>query len=290
MSVARVHMPFGKNAIVGMVHLRALPASPRFDEVGGIEAVEAAALADARALIAGGVEAILVENFGDVPFHADSVPPATIAAMTRIVRAIVEEAEQSEVEGKAVAAEKSVAVGVNVLRNDAAAALSIAATCGAQFIRVNVHVGSMLTDQGLIDGKAAQTLRLRKTLGCDANSENPVAILADIGVKHASPFDEKWSLESEAKDAWNRGLADALIVSGIGTGQPTEVGDLAKVKSAVRQAPLIVGSGANPNNLSQLLTYADAAIIGTALKPDGVMQERVNPILVAECVKSTNCG
>ena len=127
---------------------------------------------------------------------------SSASAMTRIVRTIVELSD--------------VPVGVNVLRNDARAALSIATVTGASFIRVNVHVGAMMTDQGLIEGVAAETLRLRKSL--DTN----VAILADIGVKHATPFDEKWSLEQEAKDAWNRGLADALIISGSGTGSPTK--------------------------------------------------------------------
>ena len=157
-----------------MVHLKALPGSPGF--AGDIEAVEAAAIADAATLLAGGVDAILVENFGDVPFHK-TVDTVTVAAMTRIVREIVEMSD--------------VPIGVNVLRNDAHAALSIASVTGATFIRINVHIGAMVTDQGLIEGQAAETLRLREALNSD------IAILADIGVKHATPFDEKWSLEQE---------------------------------------------------------------------------------------------
>ena len=76
----------------------------------------------------------MVENFGDAPFHATTVEPVTIAAMSRIIHRIVEEVDSP--------------VGVNVLRNDAAAALSIAAATGARFIRINVHIGSMMTDQG----------------------------------------------------------------------------------------------------------------------------------------------
>ena len=179
-----------------MVHLKALPGSPGFS--GNIDDIENAAIADANTLLAGGVDAILIENFGDVPFQKN-VDAVTVSSMTRIIREIVKLSD--------------VPVGVNVLRNDAHSALAIATNTGASFIRINVHIGAMLTDQGLIEGQAAETLRMRENLGSD------VAILADVGVKHATPFDENWTLEQEAKDAWFRGLADGLIISGGGTGR-----------------------------------------------------------------------
>ena len=131
-----------------MVHLKPLPGSPSFS--GDIDAVERDAMADARNLISGGVDAILIENFGDVPFQKN-VDAVTISAMTRIVRSIKELSD--------------LPLGVNVLRNDAKAALAIATATGAQFIRINVHIGAMITDQGLIEGKAAETLRYREMLG-----------------------------------------------------------------------------------------------------------------------------
>lgn len=244
-----------------MIHLKALPGSPDFE--GDIDAIEAKAIADATTLLSGEIDAILIENFGDVPFHK-IVQPVTIAAMTRIVRVIVELSD--------------VPVGVNVLRNDAKAALSIATVTGASFIRVNVHVGAMITDQGLIEGLAAETLRLRESLDSD------VAIMADIGVKHATPFDEKWSLEQEAKDAWNRGLADALIISGSGTGSHTKPVDLERVKHAVPDAPLIVGSGINAESFADY-SLASAWIVGTALKREGRIE---NEIELANVLRLTN--
>ena len=252
--------------IIGMVHLKPLPGSPAFS--GDIDAVERDALADARTLISGGVNAILIENFGDVPFHKN-VDVVTVAAMTRIVRSIRELSD--------------IPLGVNVLRNDAKSALAIATATGAQFIRVNVHIGAMLTDQGLIEGQAAQTLRLREQLGCD------IAILADVGVKHASPFDEHWTLEQEAKDAWNRGLADALIVSGNGTGASTKVGDLERVKLAVPEAPLIVGSGVRNETVSDY-ELASSCIVGTAFKRDGLVENEVQLERVRELCHSSEAG
>ncbi len=246
------------NAIVGMVHLQPLPGSPRF--AGDLDEVEAKAVQDARILVAGGVDAIMVENFGDAPFHATEVETVTVAAMTRIVSKLIDD----------VTSQEGVQVGVNVLRNDASAALSIAAATGADFIRVNVHTGAMLTDQGSIEGKAAETLRLRKRLGVDPGSEHAVGIFADVGVKHASPLESDWTLEREAIDCWKRGLADALIVSGSGTGSGTSPDDLARVRTAVPDCNLLVGSGVDESNIKVVSSVADAMIVGSSLKPQGI--------------------
>jgi hypothetical protein len=260
----RKQIPSG---MIGMVHLKALPGSPGYS--GNIDAIENAAIADANTLLAGGVDAILIENFGDVPFQKN-VDAVTISSMTRIIREIVELSD--------------VPVGVNVLRNDAHSALAIATITGASFIRINVHIGAMLTDQGLIEGQAAQTLRMRENLGSD------VAILADVGVKHATPFDENWTLEQEAKDAWFRGLADGLIISGGGTGSPTKSSDLERIRQAVPDAPLIVGSGVRQENFSEY-TLATACIVGTAFKRDGIVENEVVLERVRElCHSSSEIG
>ncbi|MBJ03792.1 MAG: phosphorybosylanthranilate isomerase [Euryarchaeota archaeon] len=256
----RKQIPTG---IIGMVHLKALPGSPQF--CGDLDEVEIAAIKDANTLLAGGVNAIMVENFGDVPFQKH-VQPVTVAAMTRIIRNIVQLS--------------SVPVGVNVLRNDPLSAMAIAMATGASFIRVNVHIGAMITDQGLIEGQAAETLRLRDSLAVE------IAILADVGVKHATPFDQKWSLEQEAKDAWNRGLADALIVSGSGTGFPTRREDLEKIRQAVPSAVIIVGSGVRHDTLSEY-EMASALIVGTAFKRDGCVENEVELNRVREMCHSS---
>ena len=156
--------PCGSRAVIGVVHLPALPGSPGHT-LSRSEILDHA-LADARALFDGGVSGIIVENFGDSPFYSDQVPHHTVADMTAIVQAITD-------------LNQTVPVGVNVLRNDASAALAIAAASNGCFIRVNVHTSAMLTDQGWIEGKAHLTLRERKALGAEA-----ISIAADVGVKH----------------------------------------------------------------------------------------------------------
>ena len=124
-----------------MVHLLPLPGAPDWD--GSMERVLAAAVQDATALAEGGVDGIMVENYGDAPFLPGPVPAHTIAALTNAVLEV----------RRAV----RLPVGVNVLRNDAAAAIGICAATGASFVRINVHTGAMLTDQGWIEGAAHET-------------------------------------------------------------------------------------------------------------------------------------
>src|SRR5947199_6974958 len=133
---------FTSHALFGMVHLHALPGAPLFG--GSIDEVIGAALRDARAIAGGGCDGIVIENFGDKPFFRGRVPAETVAAMTRVITEI--------------AREVTLPVGVNVLRNDALSALAIAAAAGAAFIRINIHMGAMLTDQGIIESTAAETL------------------------------------------------------------------------------------------------------------------------------------
>jgi membrane complex biogenesis BtpA family protein len=149
-----------------MVHLRPLPGSPRWD--GSLEAVVERAVADARAIAAGGFQACLVENFGDAPFSPGAVDPATVAAMAVVVAEV----------RRAL----PLPVGVNVLKNDAQAALAVAAATGAAFVRVNVHVGAVVADQGLIQGDAYRTLRYRRLLG------TATRLFVDVGGKHAVPL------------------------------------------------------------------------------------------------------
>ena len=240
-------------AVVGMVHLRALPGCPRW--AGDMPALLAAALDDARALAEGGADALLVENHGDVPFTARRVDAATVAGMAVAIAEI----------RRAV----PLPVGVNVLKNDVRSALAVAAATGARFVRVNVHVGAVAADQGIIESDAHDTLRYRRLLGVD------VAILADVQAKHGLPL-APMPLEQEARDCYARGLADALVVSGVATGEPTPMTDLKRVRGAVPEAPLLVGSGASPETVAELLSVADAVIVGTSIKRDGRLSNPVD--------------
>ena len=238
--------------LIGMIHLGALPGSPGFD--GDFDRILEAATTDAHTLVKAGFDGLMIENFGDAPFFADDVPKITIAAMTRAVAAVAGEVE--------------IPIGVNVLRNDAVGALAIAAATGAAFIRVNVLSGMMSTDQGPIIGRAAEVARARAGLACD------VEIMADVFVKHATP-PPGLTLELATRDLAERGGADAIVVSGTGTGHPASMDDLHAAREAAEGTPLYLGSGVSADTVADFLSVATGVIAGTAIKRHG---ETTNPV------------
>ena len=238
---------------IGVIHLPPMPGDPKATKETTFDSVVQHALIDGRVLLAGGVDAIVVENFGSAPFAkgdaGSRLPPHQVALMTRVVEAMVREAECP--------------VGVTCLRNDIRSALGIAAATGARFVRVNVHTGAYVTDQGLIEGEAHRTLRYRRELGAD-----DVAILADVLVKHAEPL-VAVDPTTATEDTVKRGLADGVIVTGRATGEPVDEKLLEEVSAAAGEASVLIGSGLSLENCPSLAPYVDGAIVGTALKQDG---------------------
>ena len=242
--------------VIGMLHVPALPGSPR--NTLALNAIVDWVLKDAEALADGGIDGMILENFGDVPFYPGQVPPHTVAFLTAL---------GCEVRRPGRRFDRP--LGINVLRNDPAGAMAIAAAAGAEFIRVNIHTGARLTDQGVIEGMAHETLRYRKLLGCD------VKIFADVEVKHSARLARR-DLAVEVEEALSRGCADAIVVTGAATGRQTAVEDLKIAKAAAGDAPVIAGSGVDVASLAAVLEVADALIVGTAFKQDSVATNAVD--------------
>ncbi len=258
--MARIEVRRGRPLFLGVLHLPALPGAP----LGALtlRTIIDRASTDARALMDGGADGFIVENLGDRPYATDQVEPHTVAQMTRIALALREVAPRA-------------LIGVNVLRNDANAALSVATAAEANFIRVNVHSGVSVTDQGVITGRARDTLLLKRRL------QSRVALVADVDVKHAAPLAPQ-PLTQVARDTYLRACADALVVTGSGTGQPIDINTLAEVAAAVPQAPIWAGSGVTPKTLSRLLPHTDGVIVGTHLHEDGNLDSPLDPTRIAD--------
>ncbi len=237
-----------------MVHLPALPGSPNAG--GSFRETIHFAQREAKLLEACGFDGILVENLGDTPYFPEAVPNETVAAM-----AIIADRLKSQTR---------LPVGINVLRNDARAAIVIAMAAQLSFIRVNVLTGAVVTDQGLIQGQAHHLLRLRKNL-----QSEPVAIFADLRVKHAAPLVER-DLAQEIEEYFERAMCSAIIVSGAGSGKPVEVEFLRRVRGIVPHQPVIVGSGLNLENAAAMLAFAEGAIVGTAIKTEGKIHNAID--------------
>jgi membrane complex biogenesis BtpA family protein len=256
--------PADRKIVIGMLHLPPLAGAPLSKL--HLHEIRNAILRDTETLAAGGVHGLMMENFGDVPFYPGSVPPHVVAQMTALACA--------------VRATTDLPLGINVLRNDGRAALAIAHAAGADFIRVNVLCGARVADQGLIQGIAHDLLRDQVLLGATS-----VKIFADVDVKHSAALAER-PLEDEVADVVERGRADAVVVSGAGTGKATDPAKAERVKRAAPETPVFIGSGITPETIAQFRDSADGFIVGTALKENGfatnpVELTRVQALLTA---------
>ncbi len=256
---------FGKKKpVIACVHLLPLPGAPRY--AGRMQPIYDTALAEAAIFKKEGVDGLIVENFRDKPFYPGKVPAETVAALSAVTREIVKAS--------------ALPVGVNALRNDAQAAMAIAAATGAQFIRVNVHMGAVVSEQGVIQGASHATLRLRAALRAR------VLIFADVGVKHAAPLADR-GLAAEAKDLAERGMADAVIVSGELTGVETKSEDVDTVRSHTR-LPILIGSGTTSENIHKFFTKADGFIVGSYFKRAGKGDNPVEERRVKAFMRTVN--
>lgn len=241
-----------KGGLVGVIHLPALPGSPCHDR--SLADIVEEAVASAKVLEAAGYDLCMIENYGDVPFFRADVPPITTAAMAVIAGEVRRSVK--------------IPLGINVLRNDARAALSIAHVVSASVVRVNVLTGARVTDQGVVEGSAAVLLRERAALGA-----NDVAIWADVDVKHSGPLGAPQTVAQETSDLVIRALADAVLVTGEGTGHAVDTAKLAAVAKAARaggrEVPVLVASGAVIDALPELAKHADGVIVGSAIRANG---------------------
>jgi membrane complex biogenesis BtpA family protein len=253
---------FGKRRVViGVIHARALPGAPDYDGQP-VEEVYAAALEDGLRYAWGGVDGLIVENHGDIPFlKPDAIGPETAAAM-----AVMADRVRREV---------GLPIGINVLANGALTALAVAKAAGAGFIRVNQWVNAYVANEGVIEGPAAAATRYRAWLRA-----RDLKIFADVHVKHgAHAIVADRSLAELTRDIE---FFDADVV--IATGQRT--GDVALLDEirAIRKAttlPVVVGSGVTAANVGDILSIANGVIVASSLKRDGIWWHEVEPDRVA---------
>jgi len=259
----------GAYRVVGVIHLPALPGSPLGESTRALPAIEDRVRRDAAAYAEAGADAVILENFGDVPFGPGRVDAHVVAIMTRLALA--------------ARAESGLPHGVNVLRNDVLSAVSIAAASAGSFVRANVYIGAALTDQGIIQGGAEAVQALIRRL------DAAIAVWADIDVKHAVQIAPR-PLSDLAEDAVERGLAAALIVTGRATGAAAADADLAAVRAAVPGTPLYAGSGVTAETAPAMLRHADGVIVGTAAKVDGLVTNPVDVDRVRRLVTAVRQG
>ena len=248
--------------VYGVVHLQSLPGSPS-NRISLDEIIDHAQ-EDVNNLIFGGVDGIIIENFGDTPFVKDDISKRTLASFTTVVENL--------------SIERDIKVGINVLRNDGIAALSIAEATKSNFVRINVLNNTMFTDQGIIEGKSHEINQFKSTLN------NLVEIYADVFVKHAVPPPGS-KIENHTAELIHRAGADVVIVTGDGTGHEINMDDLERVRNIVPEGKLAIGSGVNSANVVAYQELADILIIGTSFKFDNNVSKKVDINRVEEIIR-----
>jgi membrane complex biogenesis BtpA family protein len=247
---------FGKRcAVVGMVHLRALPGTPHYR--AGVDEIVVHACREAEILAACGVDAVLIENMHDRPYLRAAVGPEIVSVMTAAACAI--------------RGSVSIPCGVQVLAAANEEALAVALAAGLDFIRAEGFVFAHVADEGVIEGCAAKLLRARKAWGAES-----VKIFADIKKKHSSHAITADVDIAETAHAAEFFSADGVIVTGAATGQPVNFDELAAVANAT-ELPVLVGSGASVENLDAIFPHANAVIVGSSIKQGGRWDAPIDP-------------
>lgn len=254
----------GEKAIIGMVHLLPLPGSPLFD--GDMDKVYAQAIHDAKALEEGGVSALMVENFGDMPYTTtiSLEQTAALAAVAAVVKA-----------------NTSLPIGIDAAFCDYKAALSAAKGSKADFVRLAVFVDTVEYFGGIVNPCCAEALKYRSAIKAEE-----VMIFGDVQVKHTHMLLNNIKIEESAKVAESCG-ADAIIVTGTHTGGETPIESVKRVKNAVK-CPVIIGSGVKKENVKLEMSIADGAIVGSSLKLDDIVTNKVDVKKVKELMAELN--
>ncbi|MGH2382105.1 MAG: BtpA/SgcQ family protein [Candidatus Limnocylindria bacterium] len=252
--------PGHEKPIIGMVHLKPLPGTP--DYGGDLQAVISRAVEDARALEAGGANAVLIQNRWDRAIPKQRAPVETVVAATRIAHAVRDAVD--------------VELGVHLLRNDVVASLAVAALCGGSFIRAAALTGASWSSQGIIEPDTMHILHERARIGADG-----VAILADVWSMHYRPAVPMRPAQLAA-DAQAAGAA-AVLVAAAETDEA--LGLIAEIRASVGPFPILLGGYSTEENIGRLLEAADGAVVGAAFEdPERdrrVVEERVRSFVRA---------
>ncbi len=256
-----------RKAIIGMIHVGALPGTPR--HAAPVEQIVAQAAREGEIYSRLGVDGLLIENMHDVPYLCGQVGPEIVASMTAV--------------GLAVRDASRLPLGVQILAAANHAALATAQACGAGFVRVENFAYAHVADEGLMPtAEAGPLLRYRRQIGADQ-----VAVIADVKKKHSShAITSDVSLAEAARTAEFFG-ADGLVVTGVATGKPAAAADVTAVRAAIR-VPVCIGSGVTPENLAELWPHADVFIVGSFCKEDGLWSNAVDPARVRQLVDAAS--
>ena len=240
--------------VIGMIHLGALPGTSAARLT--LAEIEKQAVREAKLLRDGGVQGVMIENMHDTPYLRGRVGPEIVAAMAIIGRAVKETLQ--------------LPCGVQVLAGANLEAMAVAHAAGLDFIRAEGFAFAHVADEGLIQSSAAELLRFRRAIGA-----GNVQVWTDVKKKHSSHAITADVDIGETAHAVEFMRGDAVIVTGVVTGDAPQQSDLLAVKAKTR-LPVYLGSGVTAANLTTFFANADGFIVGSEFKRGGHWAETVD--------------
>lgn len=256
----------GTKPVVGVIHVGALPGTPRGSQT--VSELVISARSEAKIYRECGVDGIIIENMHDVPYLRGEVGPEIVAAMTAIATEVKTEC--------------GLPVGIQILAGANIEAMAVAHAAGLDFIRAEGYAYAHVADEGLIQASAAKLLRYRRMIGATR-----VQVWADVKKKHsAHAITADVSLGATAETVEFMG-ADCVIVTGNVTGEAPKVADVQEAKSHCH-LPILLGSGISETNVTDFYREADGFIIGSAFKVDGLWSNTIDPSRVTRFISALN--
>ncbi len=240
--------------VIGMIHLKALPGTPKYQN--NIPVIIDKALEEARIYKQNGIDALMIENMHDVPYTKNDVGHEISSLMALIAYLIKQET--------------GLPLGIQILAGANKAAVAAALTSGADFIRSEGFVFGHLADEGYIDSQAAELLRYRKQIGAEH-----VAVFTDIKKKHSSHALTADLDITEMAHAAEFFLSDGVIITGAHTGSEADIHEIKMVKNSTK-LPVLIGSGIDAENITDYIKYADGFIVGSYFKKDGYWENELD--------------
>ena len=243
-----------------MIHLGALPGTP----ASGLElsAIEKQALHEAKIFRDAGVHGLMLENMHDTPYLRGGVGPEIVAAMAIIARAVKDAS--------------GLPCGIQILAGANREAMAVAHAAGLDFIRAEGFAFAHVADEGIIQSSAAELLRFRRAIGAER-----VHVWVDVKKKHSSHAITADVDIGETAHAVEFMRGDAVIVTGVVTGDAPQRADLLAVKKKTR-LPVYLGSGVTAKNLKSFFLAADGFIVGSEFKEGGHWSRAVDAKRVAQ--------
>jgi uncharacterized protein len=250
--------------VIGMIHVGALPGTPAANE--SVRAIEARALREAKIYRDAGIDGVMLENMHDTPYLRGRVGPEIVAAMAIIARAVKDTVR--------------LPCGVQILAGANLDALAVAHAAGLDFIRAEGFAFAHVADEGIIESSAAELLRYRRAIGADR-----IQVWADVKKKHSSHAITADISMAETAHAVEFLRGDAVIVTGLVTGDPPRPEDVRAVNDATH-LPVFLGSGVTAGNVATFLPDADGFIVGSEFKVGGHWSGAVDGARVKRFMKA----